>query len=953
MAKRRVVRKTRSLAKPKNKLESVINSLKPANLKAYWLSREGAQMALKIVGGGFLALFLVFLFFAKDLPSPGKINSRVGAQTTRFYDRTGEKVLYEVHGDKNRSVIEFGQMPDTIKKATIAVEDKNFYKHGAFSFVGIIRAAMVNVFCNSCSQQGGSTITQQYVKNALLTSERTFTRKIKELILSIEIEAFYSKDDILKLYLNEIPYGANAYGIQAAAKTYYNKDLTKGDSLTLDEAATLAAIPRAPTYYSPYGSHPDALVARRNLILDLMVEQKLATQEEAEAAKAIDPVAKIKEISPVPNYFSTITAPHFVLFVQEELEAKYGTKFVSEGGLKVITTLDLDKQKKAEDAISKNMRSIRAGGGSNASMVAGDPKTGQILAMVGSYNFSDPKFGELNVATADRQPGSSFKPFAYATAWAKNWGPGSTMYDVETDFGGGYRPRNYTLNQYGVISQRQAIGNSLNITSVKVLHLAGIVDTLKTAHSMGITTLNNNPDNYGLSLVLGSGEVKLNDMVNAYQSFANGGVHHERTPILKITDPKGKVVEEYKENKNPARVMDEQVAYLMNNVLSDNSARQLVFGTFAPFQFAGRPVAVKTGTTENFKDAWTMGYTPSLTSGVWVGNNDGTPMARSAGAIAAPVWHDFMSAALSGTPVEQFKRPSGLKEVTLDAETGRLPTEKTKTRRTDLFPSWYRPTAATETKSAEIDKLSGKLATSCTPPLARETVYSSEIHAEIPPSDPAYGRWEGPVQALAAKLGYKQGGSLPTESDDQHRCSDTKPSVNLSASVNGSTVTITASVSSGTFTANKLEISFDDQVISTQSPISVNPYTFTYEATSVGGHVIKAVVTDEGYYTGEDSQNITITSISSGSSFQGVSPSSGSVQHGVARSYSWTAYGGGGGGISYQLYVDGAPVGSQSGSTSRNNIPTTAGQHTWYVQAIQGGSVVATTSPITYTNAIP
>jgi membrane peptidoglycan carboxypeptidase len=948
--KRRVVRgrpKPTPKSLPKSRLGRVLYVIDPRNFKEYWLSRRGAMLALKIGGGFFLALVLVFAFFAKDLPSPGKVNARVGAQTTRFYDRTGEKVLYEVYGDKNRSVIEFKQMPDNIKKATIAVEDKNFYKHGAFSFIGILRAAILNVVCKSCYLQGGSTITQQYVKNALLSSEQTFTRKIKELILSLEIEAFYSKDDILKLYLNEIPYGANAYGIQAAAKTYYNKDLSKGDTLTLDEAATLAAIPRAPTYYSPYGNHPDLLRERRDFILDLMLEQKLAKQEEVEEAKKIDPVAKIKEISPVPNYYASITAPHFVLYVQEELEAKYGNKFVTEGGLKVITTLDLNKQKMAEDAITNNMRSIRAGGGSNSSLVAGDPKTGQILAMVGSYNFSDPKFGELNVATADRQPGSSFKPFAYATAWSKNWGPGSTIYDVETDFGG-YRPRNYTLRTYGVISQRQAIGNSLNIPSVKVLYLAGIEDTLKTAHSMGISTLKGNSDQYGLSLVLGSGEVKLNDMVNAYQSFANGGVHYDSTPILKVTDPKNKVIEEFKEKKDPPKVLDPQIAYLMSHVLTDNSSRQIVFGSFAPFLFGNRPVAVKTGTTENFKDAWTMGYTPSLAAGVWVGNNDGKPMAQSAGAIAAPVWHEFMAKALEGTPVEQFQRPSGIKEITLDADTGRLPTDKTKNKRTDLFPSWYKPIAATETRSAKIDKLSGKLATDCTPPLAIDTAYSSEIHAEIPPNDPAYARWEAPVQALAAKLGYQQGGALPTENDDRHSCSDTKPKVNLSTSVSGSNIEITAAVTPGTFSASKLEIYFDDQIISTQSPITTNPYVFDYSATSIGGHTVKAVVTDDGLYQADDSESVTVTSISS--SFQGTSPADGSTTHGATVTYSWSAYPGSG--VTYQLFVDGSSSGSPVGSTSKFTTHT-PGVHSWFVRAIKSGATVGTTSTLTYTNFIP
>ncbi len=953
MAKpRRVVR--RRPAKPISRGDGIINALKPANIiealkpsnmKAYWTSHAGRQMALKIGGSIFLLLFLIFLFVAKDLPSPGKINSLIGAQTTRFYDRTEQTVLYEVHGDINRTVINFDQMPGNVKQATISVEDKDFYKHGAFSVFGILRAAFVDLFHRGSGLQGGSTITQQYVKKALLTDKQTFTRKVKELILSMEIEAFYSKDDILKLYLNEIPYGTQAYGIQAAAKTYFGKD---AKDLSLPESALLAAIPRAPSYYTPYGDHTDDLIARQHLILDDMAQQGYITQAQADDAKKVDILAEIPKI---PRTYANVTAPFFVKYVEAQLDDKYTPQVVDSGGLKVITSLDLTKQKEAEDAVAKNMKNVRSLGGSNAALVAADPKTGQVEAWVGGSDFSE---SQVDVANADRQPGSSFKPFVYSTLFSKKdgttYGPGTTIYDVATDFGGGYKPHNYCLCNYGAISIRTAIGSSLNIPAVKALYMAGVEPSIKTAHDMGITTLNNDPGSYGLSLVLGSGEVKLADMVNGYSGFATGGNHFDPVAVLKITDAKGKVLEDNTKPATPKRVVDPQVAYELNSIMSDATARTLTFGpNFSPLIIPGKTTAVKTGTTENFRDAWTIGYTQSLVAGVWTGNNDGRSMSGSSGAVAAPIWHDFMVAATKDAPNEPFVRPSGIKDVTLDAETGRLANDKSKNKRTDIFADWYKATLPSDAKSAKIDKLSGKLATDCTPPLAIDTVFANDIHAEIPSSDPAYGRWEPPVEALAAKLGYQNGGTLPTDSDNVHHCDDVKPTVNVSATVNGPTIHIVASYTSGTFSANKLDISFDDQVISTQSPIASNPYSFDYTATSIGGHTIKAVVTDGGLYTADNSTNITVTDLNS--SFKGVTPANGGTHNGALVTYAWTNFSGGSGPTTYQLYVDGAAVGGATGSTAKNNVPTTFGGHSWYVQAIQGGSGVATTTPNGYTNA--
>jgi membrane peptidoglycan carboxypeptidase len=413
-----------------------IHKLAPKHIWQVYTSKKALKLYAIALLTGFLTLAAIFAWFAKDLPSPNKINAVASAQTTKLFDRTGEHLLVEIYGDKNRSIIEFNQMPKCIKDATVDLEDKDFYSQGAFSPKGLARA-FSGILFKDPSKGGGSTITQQYVKNALLTDQRSYARKIKELILAIEIEQLYKKDDILKLYLNEIPYGSTAYGIQAASKQFFGID---AKDLSLSQCALIASLPQAPTYYSPYGQHKPALIAKRNRVIDLMMQQHHITQAQADAAKLEDNLAQLKPYNPYAN----VTAPHFVAYVREQLEEKYGVKAVEEGGLKVVTTLDLDKQRQAEDAIAKNMRSVRATGGSNAALVSEDPQTGQILAMVGSYNYGDPEFGSFNVADAPRQPGSSFKPIVYANLLKGNYGAGTTFYDVKTDFGGGYTPKNYS-----------------------------------------------------------------------------------------------------------------------------------------------------------------------------------------------------------------------------------------------------------------------------------------------------------------------------------------------------------------------------------------------------------------------------------------------------------------------------------------------------------------------------
>jgi len=801
-------------------------------VKDLFTTKEGWKKLGFTALAGFALIAALFIWFAKDLPSPDKINARMSAQSTQIFDRNG-KLLYEIHGDENRLLAEWNEIPDSVKNATIAVEDKNFYNEGGFSVTGIARAVF-GVITGNHSLGGGSTITQQYVKNSLLTNEYSFVRKIKELILATEIDQRYTKQDILKMYLNEIPYGSNAYGIKVAAKTYFNKEMK---DLTLEEAATLAAMPQAPTYYSPYGSHKADLMNRKNMILDLMADQKYITKEQAETAKKT-------EIAFSNNPYGSITAPHFVEYVREQLVAKYGETMVDTGGLKVYTTLDLEKQKYAEEAVDtnvdKNMKNYKA---SNAGLVAMDPKTGQILAMVGSRDFFNEEIdGAVNIATADRQPGSSFKPFAYATLFKEeNWGAGSWMYDLKTDFGGGYIPQNYSGGFWGPVTVRTALQNSLNIPAVKALYMAGLENTIATAHAMGITTLNDTSQ-YGLSLVLGAGEVKLLDMTNAYGVFANEGIKQDPTWMMRIEDSKGKVMDEYKD-KTGKRVLDSQVAYLISNILSDDASRARTFGAGSALTLSGRPAAAKTGTTNSYKDAWTMGYTPSLVAGVWSGNNDGTPMSSGGGAFAAaPIWHDFMTKALAGSKVEQFNKPSGIKTVTVTSGNNSS---------TDIYPSWYKPSAAAgNSQTLNIYKPDGKIATDkCPAELVESKTYTS-IVAEIPATDGAYSRWFAPIAAWAASQGLSTDtGAIPTQTTDQ--CSGTDlPSISIISPTGAGNLTpafdviVEATAPAGVM---KVTVTAGDKTVdATYDSVSKN-YLAKFTGVAAGSYNLTATIKDNKY----------------------------------------------------------------------------------------------------------
>ncbi len=603
----------------------------------------------------FVWLLVFVLSVTSDLPDPAQFAELPKAQSTKIYDRDAEILLYEIHGEEKRTIIPDSEIPDYLKKAAILIEDKNFYSHPAYDLKGIIRAAAVNLLRGEIVQ-GGSTITQQLIKNVFLSPERTFTRKIKEFVLAVNIEKKYSKDDILNFYLNQIPYGENSYGVEAAAQTYFGKS---AKDMTIAECALLAAIAKAPSYYSPYGSHKEELMERKNFILKKMREDNILDDYEYEKALSY-------EIKFLPQD-KGIKAPHFVMLVKEYLENKYGEQFVHKSGLKVITTLDFKTQQLAEEVIKKGAeRNTELYQGKNAAMVVQDAKTGQILALVGSKDyFNIDQDGNFNVAVQGlRQPGSSFKPFAYLTAFQKGYTQDTIVFDLPTEFDTtgnpqqSYKPKNFDEKFRGPVTLKNALAQSINIPAVKVLYLAGIQNTILNAQKMGISTLTD-PSRYGLSLVLGGGAVKLIDMVKAYSVFSQEGILREQSFILKVEDASGKTLEKY--NDKFQETVEPELAKTINDILSDNKARAPLFGNRLnnPVFIEGHTVAAKTGTSDDYKDAWIIGYTPSYVLGIWAGNNDNSPMVKKAGSIlaAVPIWQDFMSKFLEGMPDEKFSAP--------------------------------------------------------------------------------------------------------------------------------------------------------------------------------------------------------------------------------------------------------------------------------------------------------
>lgn len=802
--------------------------------------RRWRQLLLRagilVVLVGVIAVVGMAAWVSQDLPDPNKINSRTVAQSTKIFARDGSTLLYEAHGDQRRTVVELADISTFVKQATLSIEDKEFYKHKGFSFRGLLRAIFVDIL-RGRKAQGGSTITQQLVKNSILTREKSYIRKAKEIILSYQIEQRFSKDQVLKMYFNEIPYGSSNYGIEAAAQAYFSKH---AKDLDLAESALLAALVQATSYYSPTGLHQKELVDRQHLVLSEMVKDGYITEAQSDEAAAVD---ILKRVNPTRD---PITAPHFVFTVREQLVQKYGEALVERGGLRVITTLDADYQKIAEEEVTAGAAKNVKRKATNAALVATDPKTGQVLAMVGSKDFFDTaNSGNFNVATAVRNPGSSFKPVVYLSAFTKGYSPNTLLFDLKTNFGPdgsgkNFVPNNYDFKEHGPLTMRQTLAGSLNIPAVKTLYLAGLPTVLDMADKLGYTTIDR--DKVGLALAIGGGGVTLLEHVSAFGVLANDGIRVPTTYILRIEDRAGKVLEEHRDQKNQA-VNSEPVRQLIS-VMTDNNARAYVFGAKNYLTLGSRPVAAKTGTTNDNRDGWTMGFTPSLSAGVWVGNNDYSPMrAGSDGVVvAAPIWHNFMDRALKGAPVEKFKKPKPI-TATKPVLLGKLPGDA--------------PIA--------VDSETGKqIPDSCLAAWPAQYVVQKtvkETHTVLyyvnrgdpggpapsdPGADPMFSRWEAPVQAWAKKNGYV------ATNPGFESCSL------RNGVVGGPAITITAPTATSTVTGTSLRAtvdvsapagavsvvySLDASVVNTATgaPFSA---TLDLSAVSSGFHTLTATVTD-------------------------------------------------------------------------------------------------------------
>ena len=845
-----IIQKRRKKTKPRLKIS--LNKKTKLGIKKY---KSSSQIKFKkfvpsLIKLGLIffligIIFLVGLFawYSKDLPSPNKIIDRSVAQSTKIYDKTGEKILYDIHGNERRTLIEIDELPDYVVQATIAIEDKDFYNHKGISIWGIIRGQIVPRLRGQRAQ-GGSTLTQQFVKNAVLSNERTLSRKIKEWILSYKIEQKYSKDEILKMYFNEIPYGSVVYGVESAANFYFDKS---AKDLSIAESAILAALPQAPTYYSPYGTHKDELIGRQQYIINLMVKQGHVSQEEAQIAKEQELVFK--------KQTENIYAPHFVFYVREQLNAILGERYVEEKGLKVITTLDLEKQEMAEKIIEEKTKAYpEIYKANNASLLSIDVENGNILAMVGSRDFfNDDIDGQVNISLSKRQPGSSIKPLIYALAFEKGYQPETILFDVETKFKTAtedYEPINYDSETRGPVSLRMALAGSLNIPAVKLMYLVGVEDALDYLKKFGYSTIQG-PENYGLSLILGGLEVKMIEHLNGFATLARQGIKKPIQSILKVEDSEGNIIYEVEE-ENGEKIIESEIANKINSILSDNNARSFIFGENNYLTLGDRPVCAKTGTTSDFNDAWTIGFTPQIATAVWVGNNDNQKMIKGAagGAIAAPIWRDYMLQATKNYP------KTGFAEYKTDIDGD----ETEKIQKPMLNGEMAQKT------EIKIDKMSGLLATEYTPPTTLEKKIYYKIHSILhyinkdsplgpipakPESDPNYLTWEEAVlKWVEEDAGQKIDTSdPPTKYDNIHTLSKKPtllikyPLVNQEIISQNLNIQVDARAKVGNL--DRIVYKIDDKFVGSSK---TEPYNYNYNFSPLfpnGTHELKVMVFDE------------------------------------------------------------------------------------------------------------
>lgn len=671
--------------------KQILNNIEKSYKKFKKTRRSPIISIVSIIAG---ISFISLVILLKDVPSPAKLVKTPAPISTQILDRNG-KLLYEVYSEYKRTPINFTDIPNYVKQGTIAIEDKNFYSHHGIDMTGVLRAAFNTL--SGKRLEGGSTITQQLVKNSLLSdSNRTITRKIKEAVLSIVTEFTYSKDQILELYLNYTPYGGTSYGIETASDTYFGK---KAKDLTLAESALLVGLPQSPTRYSPFGANPELAISRQSDVLRRMVEDKYITQDQANAAKAEKLVYAKKNIS--------LYAPHFSLMVRDALVQKYGEDRVNLGGLRVTTTLDLDLQQYFEASLAAEMKKIAKLKISNGAALVTKPNTGEIISLIGSKDYFDDSIdGQVNITTSFRQPGSSIKPINYAVALLKGWPTSLTYLDLPTCFNVSgqrqYCPKNYDNSFRGPVSMRLALASSLNIPAVKQLALNGIDSFIATASAMGISTWKD-PKNYGLSLTLGGGEVTMMDMAKAFGTFANSGVTVPLITVIKVEDYTGKILEQIDpenianivsvmpENwtdfwinhaqttntiqpSDPRVTLPEEVTFIISDILADNGARSAAFGSNSQLVIPGHTVSVKTGTTNDLKDNWTIGFTPDYLAVTWVGNNDNSSMSYVASGVtgASPIWNNIMKKLLKDVKDKPLVKPELIKNYQVCNLTGLL-----------------------------------------------------------------------------------------------------------------------------------------------------------------------------------------------------------------------------------------------------------------------------------------
>ncbi len=928
------------------------------------LVRYAFFSASALLGAFFLFALFVFAWVIPRLPNIDDIKDLVASQSSVILDREGN-VLYRIHGDENRESIGLDEMSKYIPMAAMAIEDDQFYRHSGVDLPAIAKAVCAEL--GLCPARGGSTITQQFIKNAFLSSERTYTRKLKEILMALRLEHKYSKDQIMEMYLNRIPYGSNIFGSQLAARKFFGKQ-AKG--LSIAESAVLAALPKAPSYYSPYGNHRYAQInlgaeeiirqglrseqdladedpkhltkgllgktysfgegeemieiyasGRVDLVIRRMVDLGYITSEEGKAA-----VEEAKKLEFIP-FRDDISAPHFVMYVRELLEENYGKEKLEEGGLRVTTTLNPSYQAAAEKSLQDQAEANeKSYGASNASLIALDPETGQILAMVGSRDYwNDEIEGKNNVTLRPRPPGSSFKPIAYAAAFLQGYGPGTVLYDVKTNFGGSYEPKNYDGTFRGPLSIRAALASSLNIPAVKAAHLAGVPNVLDLARKLGIQpTLPD--DSYGVSVALGM-DARPIDMASAYGTFANGGYKVNPVAILKVEGPNGAIEEEYRAPDRKEMVLDPEVAYLINDILSDREARP---GDFWRNQLTipGQINGAKTGTANKEKDAqgviypsdvWAVGYTRHVVSAVWAGNSKGEKLALKADGlnVAAPIWRNFMIEAHKDLPEKPFDKPEGIRWVSVSALSGKLPsqyTPKDKIRK-EVFASFSILNQVEDSyRIVEVDKVSGKLATEYTPDEAREKK-AFYVHHSILPDNPY---WENAVRAWAKANGQDE--RIPTEKDDVHTPESLSQAPSISILSPGSNAVVAppalgirVSASSGRG-IRRVDYYWNGEKVQSASSAPYSATLAVPEGAAPGSfHTLKAVAVDQLYITSQSTVQVEIGQDTAPPTLEFLSPSSnaslklaGSVAIQVAAADANGAV------KSVELWIDGKSLGSDA-----------------------------------------